>query len=199
MELLDARDGRLTELSPLFHYWHCRRAPDEMLPLTPRHALQVASARGICARALHDVPFDVTGAMEPPTMDAMRDASQRRLAAYNPATRRLLYRCLRPPRVEGCRSAIALGSPVLLAFWMTPVYHSLSSDDPVHGLPPREPANDGHAAVIVGYDDNQPAFVVQDSRGAGFGRGGSWLLPYRLMDSPLIYETWALEKINYNT
>jgi hypothetical protein len=198
MEILDAQRGRAIELSPLFHYWVSRSNPLELKVLDPRTALQAASTIGVCRRDLHDLPFNAEGAATSPSDAARVDAEGQRLAGYDASSMRMQYSVVAGPRVGACKAAIARGVPVMLAFWVTSAYRSISAAKPTHGPPPRERSDDGHAVTLIGYDDARESFLVKDSRGASFGKNGHWQLPYTVMESPLVHEAWVLERIQYD-
>lgn len=198
MEILDAQRGRTIELSPLFHYWIARSNPLELKVLDPRTALQAASTIGICRRDLHDPPFDAEGAARSPSDEARADAERQRLAGYDVSSMRMQYSVVTGPRARACKAAIARGVPVMLAFWVTSAYRALSAARPIHGPPPRERSDDGHAVTLVGYDDGRGSFLAKDSRGASFGKKGHWQMPYSVMESPLVHEAWILERIQYD-
>jgi hypothetical protein len=199
MEVLDARHDVVVELSPLFHYFLARPDPFDLRPLETRAALKIASEHGICVRHLHDASYDAAGAQQDPSEEARRNARQHRLVGYDPGRRSMQYELLASERVNGCRTAIARGFPVLVAFWMTSAYHALTHANPVHARPTPEPSGDGHAVVAIGYDDARECLLIEDSRDTTFGSGGHWLLPYDLFDSRLVYEAWVLREITYDT
>jgi hypothetical protein len=198
MEILDAQRGKAIELSPLFHYWSARGDSTELLLLDPRTALRSASSVGICRRELHDPGFDAVGAATRPSEEAFADAARQRLAGYDAATMRMRYSVITGDIVPACKNAIARGIPVIVAFWMTSAYRAISAARLDHGPPPAEPSDEGHAVVVLGYDDARESFQVKDSRGAGFGRRGHWQMPYSVMSSRLVHEVWALERIQYD-
>jgi hypothetical protein len=190
--------GKAIELSPLFHYWSARGDGAELVLLDPRTALRSAASVGICRRELHDPGFDAAGAAVRPSEEAFADAERQRLAGYDAATMRMRYSVITGEIVPACKNAIARGIPVIVAFWMTSAYRAISAALPDHGPPPPEPSDEGHAVVVLGYDDARESFQVKDSRGAAFGRRGHWQMPYSVMSSRLVHEVWALERIQYD-
>lgn len=198
METLDAQRGKVVELSPLFHYFVARGDPSSLRLLDLRTALSVAASTGLCRRDLHDPPCDAAGAMSRPSPAAFKDAEKQRLAGYDPGTMRMQYAVLTDPLDEASRDAIARGIPVLVAFWITSAYRALTAAKPVHGPPPAERSEEGHAVTLIGYDDAEEVFLVKDSRGRRFGQSGQWKMPYAVMRSSLVHEAWALERILYD-
>lgn len=198
METLDARDGRATELAPLFHYYLARGGGD-YIPLDLRRGMTFAAREGLCSLPLHPHPYDLDGARLGPTAEAQVDAREHRLGSYDPVTRTTYYQRIRGSLVDGIRDAVAGGSPVVIGFWLTSAYDRITPGNPVHPLLPHEPSSDGHAVAVLGYDDGRRVVFVKDSRGPGFGRGGVWMMPYENLDSPLVNEGWVLRQITYNT
>jgi hypothetical protein len=198
MEVLDAQTGQAVELSPLYHYWFARTNPESLSLLDPRSAFQTAVATGICTRVLHDPRFDEAGAAARPSDEAIEDARQHRLIDYDRRTLRRRYSLITGDAVDAGRRAVARGYPVLIAMWATSSYHSLEHSRR-HGSVPAEPSSEGHAVVILGYNDDLEAFLIKDSRGPAWGHDGYWEMPYAVTRSRLIYEAWVLESINYDT
>lgn len=199
MEVLDAREGEVEALAPLYHYYVARRGSPDFAAIEPRAGLSVAMNTGICAARLHEVPFDEDGARQSPGADAHSDAAQRKLLGRDKRTGAPLYQAIGGHRrADACRAAIAGGSPVMLGFWMTPAYDTLSPERPVHAPTSRETSSEGHTVAAIGYDDEMESLLIKDSRGEGFGEGGLWWLPYQAVDSRLVHEAWVLRRISYD-
>lgn len=195
MEAIDAQHGDSVRLSPLFNYFVARPNPAALPDLELRDGLLAAVHTGICAWALHEVPFTAAGARLRPSAAALRDAERQRIAGP-PAP-------LRPPRFHSVsndpkewRGALAMGMPLAIGFWMTPAYRALTAANPVHGAATGR-SDKGHAVSVLGYDDQRRVFIVKDSRGAEFGAQGLWFLPYGLLADGVVHEAWAVEKLNY--
>ncbi len=47
----------------------------------------------------------------------------------------------------------------------------------------------GHANVIIGYDNNRKAFLMENSWGTNWGNAGYWYLPYSVFQSSKIVPT----------
>jgi hypothetical protein len=198
MEILDAQIGQAVELSPLFHYWLARTDRETPSLLDPRVALRTAVAEGLCRRELHDPPYDEGGARAQPSDEAREDATTHRLVDFDRRTSRRLYSVITGDPVENGRQALARGFPILVAMWMTSAYKALQKTRR-HAPTPPEPSKEGHAVVALGYNDELEAFLIKDSRGMDFGRGGFWEMPYSVMQTRIIHEAWVLQRINYDT
>lgn len=83
-------------------------------------------------------------------------------------------------RLDHLKACLAEGYPVLLGF---PVYSSIFAPEVAKtGRVPLPTDGDqqigGHAVMIVGYDDSEQAFLVQNSWGKDWGIAGFFFLPY---------------------
>jgi hypothetical protein len=195
MEVVDARDGSMVELSPLFHYFTARQSRRHLGNVTLRRALAAAARYGICLAQQHAPAMDRAGALARPARAAFSDASQQRVVAYDSRVGRLrYYRLDRGDRAQKWRAAIAAGLPVIFGFHTTSLYWQ------GRGIPsvPGEASRGGHAALVIGFDDQRSAFLVRDSRGSEFANSGEWLLGYSVSRSALIVESWILEALSYD-
>ena len=54
----------------------------------------------------------------------------------------------------------------------------------------------GHAVTAVGYDDSTRRFIVRNSWGAAWGRGGCCFMPYAyLLDPALAADFWTIRLV----
>ncbi len=198
MEIIDTRNPPQIALSSLFHYYLTRPNPNSLVDLTLRDGLRSAVLNGICSLASHNQNFDRPGAMINPTNVAKQEAFAQRLVAINPITEQAEYYILSDyNRKESWRKALRIGMPILLGFWATSSYFSLSASNAVLRPSSNSNSNSGHAAVVIGFDDNREMFLVKDSRGTDFGTQGHWWLSYEAAESRLVVEAWAIGKISY--
>jgi C1A family cysteine protease len=73
------------------------------------------------------------------------------------------------------KSELAAGNPLGMAMDLGDSFHGYSTDH-VYTRPPFERTIDGHAMVIVGYDDSKQAFRLQNSWNTDWGdKGFIWL------------------------
>ncbi|MFP5287817.1 MAG: peptidase c1a, papain [Thermoanaerobaculia bacterium] len=201
MEALDAFQAPFLELSPLFNYFTARNDPRRLGFLDIREGFKAATNEGICRLDLHDVTFDRAGAETEPSEEARADALQQRLKPIDPITFQTSYwRLPDSGRVEAWRSALAEGLPIVTGLWVTGGYWRLRDELDVYPDDLGDPARDGHAVIVLGYDDDREggAFLIKDSRGSNFGDAGHWWLPYRLAATRLVAEGWAVTRITYN-
>lgn len=197
MEAIDERLGDASELSVLFNYYHARTSPHHLGNLNLRDGLNAAAIRGICRRALHDHPFTREGAQTAPTVAALTDAENRRIADHGPPHFPPRYQELQQPeQPQSWRSSLAAGWPVVMGFWVTAAYWRLSAGEIVHPEPGSGHARDGHAVAVLGCSET--GLLCKDSRGPGFGDDGTWWFPYSLLGHGLIHEAWMVQAITYD-
>jgi C1A family cysteine protease len=97
--------------------------------------------------------------------------------------------------MEAC---LATGAPFVFAF---SVYESfedqrVASTGQVPMPIGSERVIGGHAAVAVGYDDAEQAFIVRNSWGSHWGDGGHFTLPYLYALQPtLAADFWTIHVI----
>lgn len=133
----------------------------------------------------------------PHVIAKFRDKPSR--AAYRDAEKHeaILYERVRqtPEQLKGC---LADGFPFVFGF---SVYESLETATVartgVVPMPGRgETLLGGHAVVAVGYDESGRRFIIRNSWGAAWGRGGYGTMPYDyLLDNNLSDDFWAIKLI----
>lgn len=196
MELVDRRDGASCRLSPLFHYYFARTDRRSLGALRLRTALRAAVTRGLCRLELHAPTFDIEGALSTPSRQAIADARQQRLLAFDANRGRAGYFAVHSgDRVRRFRALLKRGQPIIIGFWTQASYWR------GEGMQESEAARHegAHAAVVVGFDDDRKVFRVRDSRGGGFAEQGEWNLSYQVANSGRIAESWTLESLTYDT
>lgn len=196
MEILDAREGAVRRLAPLFNYYVTRSGAAALEFVEPREALKQATRYGIASAAAHPDPARCTDvdARREPSDEAYEDARQQRILLTPNLMRTIWYERLGDSdRVEAWRAALEGGLPVLIGFspaagyWTETARTGRLTGRGIGG-------SDGHAAVVVGTF--RSTFVVQDSRGRSFGRDGQWLLPFALAEE--VVEAWVIRKVTYD-
>lgn len=167
----------LAELSPLFHY-HLSGGLAGDRGLTDTAALAGGFVHGFCLQTLHPHPISRIGLATVPTSDAVSDGKKHRLSNQHG---QLLWSWIGTLDPEhSWRRALDSGQPLFLAIAPDTAYARLADAgvdtwEPTTA-PPGQPGT--HAVAVLGYDDGPRHFIVQDSRGPGFGAGGQWFLPY---------------------
>lgn len=196
MEIVDHADGASRVLSPLYHYYLARPNPADDSGLVPSRGLMVASVSGVARLALHAPPLTKAGAAVKPDGQAYADGPKQRIdggviaGVYG-------YRRV-PPNTEMSqwKAALMAKHPVVLVIWLSDGYDRITAANPRHEDVVGVTAN-AHAVVITGFSDTVKAFWIRDSRGTAFGTDGHWYLPYALVNSTLVVESWVVSKLTY--
>jgi C1A family cysteine protease len=123
-----------------------------------------------------------------PSPPAYADALKRLVTSYQRVARTLTQQ----------KACLASGYPFVFGF---SVYDSFESDEvaktgdaPMPG--PTEQLVGGHAVLAVGYDDGAQRFIVRNSWGPIWGKGGYFTLPYAyLLDSNLSDDFWTIRAV----
>ncbi len=201
MELLAARGGTSEQLSPLFSYYMTRGLPSYTGPVSIRETLRSANRSGICASSFHEGakgpqgPYTREDALVSPSIEAIWDASARRLANENPQSPRTGYFRLYNGvgASERWTSALQNGCPVIFGFTITPSYERLWSGAETIEDVSGEVGSELHVALAYGH--RPPWFIVRDSRGAAFGSAGSFRVRDSLVDSMWMLESWVVRAL----
>lgn len=184
-------------LSPLFHYFVTRfemGGADATGNLDLGVSLYEASTRGICALKAHDVPFDEAGIAIRPSAQAYADAKTRALGG-NPFD--LPYvRADGVSRSTWIREQIRLDRPVLIGFRMPEPYPDSFLDRTFQWADPNAFLSlaTGHCVLATGFSDARLAVHVLDSRGGQMFDGGRWWMGYRVIDSGIVSEIYAIRR-----
>ncbi|MGH3415288.1 MAG: C1 family peptidase [Actinocrinis sp.] len=165
-----------------------------------RDGIKSVAALGVCPET--EWPYDDT----PPLTDGGPWPAQARAGQRPPEscytdalrTRALAYRRLvhQLDQLKGC---LADGFPFVFGFT---VYSSFESQQVAQSgeaqLPTRgEQAIGGHAVVAVGYDDTTGRFLVRNSWGPAWGKGGYFTLPYAyLTERGLASDFWTVRLVS---
>lgn len=98
--------------------------------------------------------------------------------------------------VSDIKSSIDLGYPVIVVFHMYQSWRDMWSNGGIwsQNVPGFLFAN--HAVCIIGYDDNQQMFKVQNSMGTSGGAQGYFWVTYNLVSSGAFYEGYVVWGIN---
>jgi C1A family cysteine protease len=184
--------------SRLFIYYNERRieghvATDSGAQI--RDGVKSVHRQGVCTESLwpyDDTPADVEGVFAPTSRARQRpDPACYTAAAKNTVT--TYHRAVRD--LDQLRGCLADGFPVVFGF---SVYTSFESrqvaDTGVMPMPrPGEDLLGGHAVLAVGYDDASQHFLVRNSWGKDWGKGGYFTMPYAyLSETSLSSDFWTL-------
>lgn len=203
MEILDLQRAPSVNLNVLYHYWMARRMARRRSTNNQGMSFQLGFdaliSHGICAQDKHLRRINLQTIRRAPSPAAHRDAGRHQIAGRD--GRREYHELPRTNRVRAFKQVLRSRHPIAMGFYLTDAYEALADSD-VH-LTPTRPSRTLHVATVVGYHDRKAtplgagAFEVKDSRGTGFGHQGRWWMPYQLMNSRLIAQSWTITEISY--
>ena len=165
-----------------------------------RDGIKSVARLGVCAESdwpYDDTPPDVDGGPWPPharagqrpSRSCYTEARLNEAVAYERVLRSLA-------QLKGC---LAEGFPFVFGFT---VYESFESPEVaasgVAPMPaPGESVLGGHAVLAVGYDDATSTFLVRNSWGPAWGRGGYFTLPYAyLTETGMSQDFWTVRTVS---
>jgi C1A family cysteine protease len=167
-------------LSPLFQYAMEREIEGDFSQdggAESRTIFQALSQYGCCLESQDQ--YDVKNVYQEPSTNLRDAALPYRFISY--------HRCMTVPVVK---SVLASGYVVTVG---TPVFASFESDETastgrVRVPTSSEPCLGGHEMLIVGYNDGQQSFTVQNSWGLSWGENGFCLIPYAYFTQPRVVD-----------
>ena len=181
--------GTFTSLSRLFLYWQERFKEGDV---ADDNGAQICDGVSVlanlgCASESLD-PYVVTAYTKAPTVAAVADAAQHRIAAYAQVQ----------PDPGSVMQCLASGYPVVFGFT---VYDSFESDTVaktgIMPMPNTATENNlgGHAVAFYGYDKIKRLFLVRNSWGPDWGQGGYFWMPFDYIANPqLSSDYWVITK-----
>ncbi|MET9914974.1 C1 family peptidase [Streptomyces sp. NPDC006476] len=126
----------------------------------------------------------------------------------------LTYYRLDPPNASrqdvlaDIKAHVAAGLPAMFGFPVyASIYSALNGEIPYPAI--GESTSDGHAIVVVGYDDDRDitnpidgsttrgAMIIRNSWGADWGEAGYGYMPYQYVLNGLAQDFWVLVKAEY--
>ncbi len=151
-----------------------------------RDGIKSIAKQGVCPEP--EWPYVIGKFARKPTAPCFKAALDHQAIAYQ----RLLQNLT---QMKGC---LASGYPFVFGFT---VYESFESEQVASSgkvpLPsPGEAAVGGHAVLAVGYSDTTQRFLVMNSWGTAWGRGGFFTIPYAyLADADLAADFWTVRVV----
>ena len=151
-----------------------------------RDGMKCVNQQGVCPETLW--PYDPGAFTQKPPDACYKNALSHQVVSYHRVPRHV-------DQMKGCLSE---GYPFVLGFT---VYEAFESPEVaktgVLNLPSSsERQIGGHAVMAVGYDDAQNRFLVRNSWGAAWGRGGYFTMPYEyLMNENLSDDFWTIRLV----
>lgn len=171
-----ASDPQNTELSMLYHYFQVSPFNPQGV-MTLSEGLVAAEDEGICRLELHPFVVDFNGVSISPSSLAYDDALDRKVDLSS-----------QPDGIWSLKTwkdCLDENLPLILIFYLNrELYFSIPENNFTHPPLSGPRPGYGHAVTVVGYDDFEKHFTIQDCRGTGFAKHGTWYLPYSIAQSP---------------
>ena len=183
------RENKFNDLSRLFLYYGAR----EMRNLLGqegaylRDALKCGYRYGICLEEYW--PYDISKVDIRPSDEAYAQALSSKITRYE-----FIETTSDKTKIDGIRSAIVEGFPVVIAMPITEEFYELKGDldtQNYHGVGYTNVVGH-HAMCIVGFDDEKQYFIVENSWSYYWGDKGYFALPYAIIRD--VYELWTVNK-----
>ena len=175
--------------SRLFIYYSEREMQDTVMwdsGAYIRDGIKSVVKLGVCPEG--QWPYDVKRFTEKPPDEAYANA-------LNYQT--LVYHRIDNKNLDMLKNVLASGYPFVFGF---SVYDSFESEEVrITGKVPMPLDSDslkgGHAVVAVGYNDRVRRFIIRNSWGSSFGKGGYFSLPYKYVTNyDLAADFWVIRK-----
>lgn len=190
IELLMKRNNNFTDISRLFIYYYERLLENTVnydSGAYIRDGIKACYTYGAATENLW--PYDISKFRNRPSIDAVNDASKRKVKLYERVT-----------DFNGVINAIDNGYPVTIGF---DVYSSFDSPTVARtGIMPypntkKEKLLGGHAVLIVGYNKNNDTFIVRNSWGKYWGDNGYFYMPFQVIqNTSMSSDFWVIKSIS---
>jgi len=178
----------ITPMSPLFVYYEERKLEhtlEQDAGAQPRDGLKVLAKTGCSPEA--DDPYDVALFTNRPSAQALKDASQFKIAAYH-----------RLNSLNDMLACLAGGNGIVMGF---KVFESFESNAVAQTGDMAMPADGestvgGHAVFVAGYksDPGTPGggcLIVKNSWGTSWGESGYFYMPYAYVRPDWVSDAWT--------
>lgn len=184
-------------LGPMFHYHVTRfinNGADGQGRLFLDRGIGTLTAQGICREADHASVFTENGAAVRPNQRAFDDAVKRRIE--RDALRFRYQQVGGTSRAAEIRRHIREEHPVVITFTLPAGYPGSFLNTNDEWLDPATPSGSRHCVLVVAFDDaragGKGAVRIVDSQGPSMFDAGMWWMGYRVLDSSLVHEAYAL-------
>jgi C1A family cysteine protease len=187
LEFCQIRDGHpFVKKSRLFLYYNARLQTgdtnnDEGTYI--RLAFSTLTSLGTCTEATW--PYDPSQVFTRPSWGSYQEATPNKTAAY--------YRVANATGqalVTSVKQALVAQHVVVFGMDVDDAYMSYAGGLLAMPSPSRTGVG-GHAQVIVGYDNNQRAWIVRNSWGTTWGAGGYAYVPWGYLDASQANDFWC--------
>ena len=152
-----------------------------------RDGIKSIAKLGVCPETMW--PYITSEFTHKPYAECYANAMQHRAIKFQRVVRDI-------EQMKGC---LAEGNPFVVGFT---VYNSFESSEMattgILEMPKKgEAMVGGHAVLVVGYDDSSKRFIVRNSWGANWGKGGYFTMPYKyLLDANLSDDFWTIQLVS---
>ena len=177
-------DWSLATMSPSYIYNQAKLSSDCNSGAYLVDALNVAKEQGNCR--LIDMPYTASSCSQMPTSE------QELSASYNTIS----YVRITPTSISDICTAIANQCPVVIGIYVTSSFYSMWASDGIWRNNTRTNDDDYHFCCIVGYDNTNRMFKVQNSWGSTGGDGGFFWVTYDLVSGGVFNEAYVLYDLN---
>ncbi len=186
LEYLDKKADLLyTDVSRLFIYYNERQSIDAVnydSGASLRDGIKTLKDYGVCPE--ESWPYIIERFTRKPPLKCYTEAKKHCIESY--------HRITRPAEMLAC---LAEGYPFVFGFT---VYESFESQKVAHSgivnMPgKKERALGGHAVMAVGFDQGAKRFLVRNSWGADWGKGGYFTMPYEYLEE-LSDDFWTIRR-----
>lgn len=195
---LESKQGNSTRLTPsrLFIYYNTRLlmgTVDRDSGATVRDTLKTMCNTGVCSEELW--PYLIGQFKDQPPPNCYRQAAQFKVVEYVSLTSTL----------ESLKTALYEGLPIMFGFNVYSSFETIDSSGQMPVPVPGETLLGGHAVCLVGYDDewvnldgSKGAFIVRNSWGVVWGKGGYFYMPYTVTTNPSMCNSFWVVRIVTN-
>lgn len=150
------------------------------------NGLNLVKNQGVCSWIM--MPYNISSCNTPPNNTQRFDAALNNLVNWG---------TLSVNNVNGIKSSLELGYPVIINFEVSESFDNMWEDD---GIWDSSNSNDTirgfHAACVVGYEDSKQMFKVQNSWGKNGGDNGYFWVTYNLVQNNCLSGVYVLSGID---
>jgi hypothetical protein len=169
--------------SPSFIYNQINKGKDQGSAIVS--ALELLEQSGCCT--LESMPYDQFDFKTRPSKEAREEAKKFELRSFKRVNHRLL---------NGIKRFIASGDPIVIGAEVDRSFMRLKGDEVWKDFENEDGQGRGlHAMIVVGYDDDKSAFLLQNSWGKNWGTRGCGWIEYEHFKDSIFEAYWCRDMI----
>ena len=152
-----------------------------------RTGIKSVNKDGACPESIW--PYDVWKFAQKPSQGAYIEAQKTKIVEYQRLDNRNLFEL---------KQCLASGFPFVFGFSVYDAFVSptVATTGRLNMPTPSERMKGGHAVLCVGYSDSTKRFIVRNSWGNAWGKGGYYSMPYEyLTNSNLADDFWKINLV----